>query len=93
MQEKSLDLAELRQTVTARDKALIGSKPFPEAVKFVKERYGTTPEIAEAFVAWQQTIAGGSEGTKGNPTDRWHLKFDENTGKWVTIPNPGEGVG
>ena len=87
----SMDLHELRRRMEARDKALISSKSYEEAVKLVKEKYGTTQESAEAFVAWQRTIAsGGQEGVTCNPNEKWHLKWDEFKGEWVKVPQPGE---
>lgn len=90
-QEKSMDLHELRRRMTARDKALCTSKAYEEAVKMVREKYGTSEDSAAAFVAWQRTIAsGGDSNTTCNPNEKWHLKFDEFEGKWVKVPQPGE---
>jgi hypothetical protein len=91
MIEKSMDLHELRRRMNARDKALVSSKSFEEAVKMVREKYGTSEDCAAAFVNWQRTIAsGGDANTTCNPNEKWHLKFDEFKGAWTKIPQPGE---
>lgn len=89
MNEKSESIQELRQRVSARDKSQVGSKPPAEGIKLIKERYGVTEETATTFVAWQKSIAGG-EGTVSNPSERWHLKFDEIEGVWRKVPQPGD---
>jgi len=90
-QEKSMDLHELRRRMTARDKALISSKAFDEAVKMVREKYGTSEDSAATFCSWQRSIAsGGDANTVCNPNEKWHLKFDEHNGQWVKVPQPGE---
>jgi hypothetical protein len=91
MNERAASLHELRRKVSARDKALIGSKAYQEAVKLVREKYGTDESTAAAFVQWQKTIAsGGDANTKSNPTEKWHMKFDEETGLWRKIVQPGD---
>ena len=89
--EQSMDLHELRRRMEARDKALISSRSYEEAVKLVKEKYSATHQTAEAFVAWQRTIAsGGDPNSKSKPYEKWHLKWDEFAGQWVKVPQPGE---
>lgn len=89
--EQSMDMHELRRRMTARDKAMISQKSYEEACKLVTEKYGTTPESAQQFVAWQKTIAsGGDANVKSTPYEKWHLKWDEFKGEWVKIPQPGE---
>jgi hypothetical protein len=89
--EQSMDLHELRRRMEARDKALLSSRSYEEAVKLVREKYQATQQTAEMFVAWQRTIAsGGDPNSKSKPYEKWHLKWDENRGEWVKVPQPGE---
>jgi hypothetical protein len=89
--DQSMDLHELRRRMEARDKALISSRSYEEAVKLVKEKYGAQHDSAEAFVAWQRSIASGGEaGVKCNPQEKWHLKWDEERGEWLKVAQPGE---
>jgi hypothetical protein len=89
--DQSMDLHELRRRMEARDKALISTRSYEEAVKLVKEKYGATHDSAEAFVAWQRTIAsGGDSSLKANPQEKWHLKWDDERGERLKVPQPGE---
>ncbi len=90
MLEESLDLHALRQRISARDKALITSKPIAEAIKLLKEVYKLSEDSAASFVNWQRSISSGDPLNPGNPHEKWHLKFDEETGVWTKVPQPGD---
>jgi hypothetical protein len=89
--KKAQDLHAIRKKVSARDKVLVGEKPFAEAVKLMCEKYQLNQDSAAAFVKWQKTIAsGGDASVQSIPSEKWHLKFDEETGAWVKVPQPGD---
>ena len=92
--EKAESLHDLRRRVSARDKVICGEKPFAEGVKHMRERYKLSYESAAAFVTWQKTIAsGGDPNSMSIPSEKWHLKYDESTGEWVKVPQPGDHPG
>jgi hypothetical protein len=91
-QEQSQDLHAVKKMLSARDKALCAGKPFAEAVKMLREKYKLTEEAAAGFVAYQRTLASGG-GAASNPNERWHLKFDDDEGKWIKVPQPGDHPG
>jgi hypothetical protein len=87
--ETSYTVHELRKMVTARDKALAVSKPIDEGVKYIRERYKTTADSARNLVEWLRAVPSGGEpaSTTVNPTEKWHLKFDEAKGAWTKVPD------
>ncbi len=91
--EKAYDVHTLRNMVTARDKALAVTKPFEEAVKYLRERYKTDAYSARNLIEWLRMVPGGGEpGATGtvNPQEKWHLKFDEAKGAWVKVDDRDE---
>jgi hypothetical protein len=90
--KKSYSLHEFRKMVTARDKALAVSKPIPEGVKYLSERYKATEDTAFTLIDWLRKVPSGGEpgSTTVNPTEQWHLKFDEAKGAWVKIDDREE---
>lgn len=85
------DVHAMRKLVSARDKALAAEKPFDEAVKYLRERYGTDTDTCEAFVRYLRGIRGpDGAATKSNPVERRHSRFDEALGRWVEVPDEEE---
>ena len=86
------DVHALRRLVKARDKHLAVEKPFNEAVKYIKEHYGTDKDSAADYVMYLRgTRQSAGATTKSNPVDRRHSRFDESRGEWVQVPDDEEG--
>lgn len=80
------DVHGLRKLVTALDKNVASMKPFDEAVKYIKERYGTDAESAKAYCMYVRGLKDPSGmPAKSNPVDRRHTRFDELRGEWVEV--------
>jgi hypothetical protein len=86
--ERAMTVHELRSVVTARDKAVCSSRPTPEGSKFIRERYSTDMNSAKAFVEYVKGVTSNQDSSAievANPSEVWHLRFDENKGEWIKL--------
>ena len=89
--ERAEDIHSLRGRVEARDKGMAASRPLDEAVKYIREKYGCDEASARNFVNWIRGTVPVSEGeapkppTKGTRLEKWHLRFDDETGAWIKL--------
>lgn len=95
----AMSVFDLRNIVNAKDKALSVTKPIPEAVKYIHERYGTDLDSASKFVRWLRGIpqeptpeelqgAKPPPPNKSNTMEKWHLRFDAEKGEWIKLDDP-----
>ncbi len=86
--DKAMTVHELRSVVSARDKAVCSSRPTAEGAKHIRERYHTDMASAVKFVEWVKGVTSNQDSAAievANPSEVWHLRFDENKGEWIKL--------